>query len=336
MRAAAFTELVGPDGVELIEQDDPTPGDGEAVVDVRACSINRHDLWILQGDSAMVSEGATPFVSGLDVAGVVTEAGADASVDAGDRVLLCPNQTCGTCEYCREGPENLCQSFMLFHGGLAEQASVDADRLIALPEGVGFAAAAALPTSYLTAWHMLRKAEASAGDLLFVPGAAGGVGVALVQLAAVMGATTIGTSTSAEKLSRLESLGCDHTIQSADVDEIESAVWSIGQVDATLNHLAGEYTKLGLKVLKRGGKQVICGRTAGPNCEFGAAPFFLNQQEVIGSTMGTQPELETLVDLVADGAFEPVVSETYPLAETGQAFADMEDREAFGKLVVEP
>jgi NADPH2:quinone reductase len=336
MRAAAFTELVGPDGVDVIEQDDPTPEAGEAVVDVRACSINRHDLWILQGDSAMVSEGATPFVSGLDVAGVVAEAGEDASVDEGDRVLLCPNQTCGSCEYCREGPENLCQSFMLYHGGLAEQACVDADRLIPLPDSVGFAEAAALPTSYLTAWHMLRKADASAGDLLFVPGATGGVGVALVQLADVIGARTIGTSTSAEKLSRLTDLGCDHTVQSADVDEIESEARAVGQVDATLNHLAGEYTKLGLKVMKRGGTQVICGRTAGATSEIGVAPFFLNHHEIVGSTMGTQPELATLVDLVAGGDLEPVVGGTYPLAETGQAFADMEDREAFGKLVVEP
>jgi NADPH:quinone reductase-like Zn-dependent oxidoreductase len=336
MRAAAFTALTGPDGVELIEQDDPQPGDGEAVVDVRACSVNRHDLWILEGDSAMVSEGALPFVSGLDVAGVVSETGPGAGVSEGDRVLLCPNQTCGTCEYCREGPENLCQSFMLFHGGFAEQARVEGSRLIELPEGVDFATAAALPTSYLTAWHMLRKADASAGDLLFVPGAAGGVGVALVQLADVIGARTIGTSSSAEKLDRLRALGCDHTVQSADPDEVASGVRDVGMVDATLNHLAGEFTEVGLKVMKRGGTMVVCGRTAGPTCEFKAAPFFLKHQEVVGSTMGTQPELETLVDLVSEGQLDPVVSETYSLAETGQAFADMQDREAFGKLVVEP
>jgi NADPH2:quinone reductase len=84
---------------------------------VRACSVNRHDLWILQGDSAMVDEGALPFVSGLDVAGVVREVGPGASAVEGDRVLLCPNRTCGSCESCREGPGNLCQSFVLYHGG---------------------------------------------------------------------------------------------------------------------------------------------------------------------------------------------------------------------------
>ena len=133
MQVAAFAELTGPDGVELLERPDPTPGEGEAVVEVEACSINRHDLWILQGDSAMVSGDALPFVSGLDVAGTVREAGPAASVSEGDRVLLGPNETCGTCEFCREGPENRCASFSLYHGGLAEQALVDADRLITLP-----------------------------------------------------------------------------------------------------------------------------------------------------------------------------------------------------------
>ena len=336
MRVAAFTELTGPDGVELLEHPDPTPSHGEAVVDVEACSINRHDLWILEGDSAMVSEDALPFVSGLDVAGVVREAGPDAEVAAGDRVLLCPNLTCGSCQYCREGPENRCESFNLYHGGLAEQALVDGSRLIPLPDDLSSRTAATLPTAYLTAWHMLGKAEATAGDLLFVPGATGGVGVALVQLADVLGARTVGTSTSSRKLDRLADLGCDHTVQSADPDEIVEAVGDVGTVDASLNHLAGPYTEVGLRVLKRDGTQVICGRTAGPNCEFAAAPFFLNHQTVVGSTMGTQPELARLVDLVDEGAFDPVVGDTYSLDETGQAFADMQERDAFGKLVVEP
>lgn len=336
MRAAAFTELSGPDGVEVIEREDPEAGEGEAVVDVHACSINRHDLWILQGDSAMVTEGALPFVSGLDVAGVVREVGPGTSVEAGDRVLLCPNQTCGSCEYCREGPENLCQSFMLYHGGLAERAAVDADRLIQLPDGLSFREAACLPTAYLTAWHMLRRGEVTPGDLVFVPGATGGVGVAAVQLSQVRGATPIGTSTAERKLDRLRELGCEHTVHSADPSEIVDEVRSIGDVDCVLDHLSGEFTQAGLDVLKRGGTHVVCGRTAGEDCTFSSAPFFLQHQRVVGSTMGTQPELARLVDLAAAGAFDPVVGGTYDLADTGEAFADMADRDAVGKLIVEP
>ncbi|MFQ3318397.1 MAG: NADPH:quinone reductase-like Zn-dependent oxidoreductase [Natronomonas sp.] len=336
MRAAVFTDFGDGDEVTIQERPDPEPSSGEAVIDVEACSINRHDLWILQGESAMVPKGALPFVSGLDAAGVVREAGEQTAVSEGDRVLLCPNQTCGECEFCREGPETLCKQFMLYHGALAEQALVDASRLIPLPDSVGFAEAAALPTAYLTAWRMLLEADVEPTDLVFVPGATGGVGVAAVQLAAVLGADAIGTSTSARKLAELDDLGCAHTIRSGDPEELVREVRSIGDPDAVINHLGGEFTQAGLGVMKRGGTMVICGRTAGGSSSFKVAPFFLQHKRIVGSTMGTQPELETLVALVADGDLEPPVDRTYSLEETGQAFDDMLEREAFGKLVVEP
>ena len=122
MRVAAFTGITGPDDVTVQETNDPTPESGEVVLNVAACSINRHDLWILEGDSAMVGTDDLPFVSGFDVAGEVAETGDNVdSVSAGDRVVLCPNRTCGVCRYCREGPENLCEQLGLYHGSLAEQ-----------------------------------------------------------------------------------------------------------------------------------------------------------------------------------------------------------------------
>jgi NADPH:quinone reductase-like Zn-dependent oxidoreductase len=285
----------------------------------------------------MVPEDVLPFVSGLDAAGVVRSVGDDVSgVEPGDRVVLCPNETCGECEYCREGPETLCEQFNLYHGGLAEQAEVEASRLIPLPDEISFQKAAALPTAYLTAWRMLKVADVGPTDLVFVPGATGGVGVAAVQLADVLGADAIGTSPAGRKLGRLEELGCEHTIQSADPDELVSEVRSIGSVDAVMNHLSGEYTQVGLQVMKRGGTMAVCGATAGPTSEFETAPFFLRHETIVGSTMGTQPELATLVDLLDEGAYDPPVGDTYSLEETGQAFDDMLERDAFGKLVVEP
>jgi NADPH2:quinone reductase len=334
MKVAAFTKLIGPDGVELIDRPDPTASESQAVVDVEACSINRHDLWILQGDSAMVSGDELPFVSGLDVAGTVSDVGPGASVSEGDRVLLCPNETCGSCSFCREGPENLCSSFSLYHGGLASKAVVDADRLITLPDGVDMIEAAALPTAYLTAWHMIRKAAVSAGDLVFVPGATGGVGVACIQLLDLVGARSIGTSTSTDKLSSIKALGCDHTIKSATPNDMVAAIRDVGTPDAALNHLAGEYASVASQTMRRGGTQVVCGRTAGEKLSIDAAPFFLQHQTVVGSTMGTQPELERLVAFVDRDELSPVVEKTYALSETAQAFRDMTDREMVGKLVV--
>jgi NADPH:quinone reductase-like Zn-dependent oxidoreductase len=337
MRVAAFTELTGPDGVNVLERPTPEPGPGEAVVDVEACSINRHDLWIVEGESAMVDPADLPFVTGLDVAGVVDAVGEGVTgVAPGDRVLLCPNETCGTCRFCREGPENLCESFSLYHGGLAESACVEADRLLPLPANVDATTAAALPTAYLTAEHMLRRAAVEPGDLLFVPGATGGVGVAAVQLAATRGVRTIGTSSSASKLDRLADLGADHTVQGTDPDHLREAVAEIGTPDAVLNHLGGPYTAVGLDVMRRGGRMVVCGRTAGPTSEIDVPGLYLGHQHVVGSTMGTQTDLERLVDLVADGDLHPQVDHTFPLSETAAAFAAMQERETLGKIVVTP
>ncbi|WP_066384149.1 alcohol dehydrogenase catalytic domain-containing protein [Halalkalicoccus paucihalophilus] len=337
MRIAAFTDLTGPDGVSIIDRPTPEPGRREALVDIEACAINRHDLWILEGDSAMVDTDDLPFVSGLDVAGVVRDVGEDvANVDPGDRVVLCPNETCGTCRYCREGPENLCENFSLYHGGLAEIACVRADRLVALPDDVGTVEAAALPTAYMTAYHMLRRVEAGPTDLVFVPGATGGVGVAGVQLAAVLGAHSVGTSSSRAKLDRLESLGLDHAIVGTDPDQLRTAIADIGPVDSVLNHLGGAYTQLGLDVLRRNGRMAVCGRTAGGTSEIDIPDLFLGHKRLIGSTMGTQGDLETLVDLVDDGAFTPEIDRTYPLSEAGAAFTAMQDRESVGKLLITP
>ncbi|WP_226007222.1 alcohol dehydrogenase catalytic domain-containing protein [Natrinema salinisoli] len=337
MRAAAFTDLIGPEGVSLIDRPDPKPGPGEAVVDVDACGINRHDLFILEGDSAMVDADDLPFVTGLDVAGVVGEVGADVrGIEPGDRVVLCPNQTCGTCRFCREGPENTCERFSLYHGGLAESARVRADRLIPLPDGVDTTTAAAIPTAYMTAFHMLRRAEVGPGDLVFVPGATGGVGVATVQLAAVFGAETIGTSSSATKLERVRELGLDHGIESTAIDEIRTGVEAIGTPDAVINHLGGEFTELGQSVLRRGGTMAICGRTAGNESTIDISNLFLGHKRVVGSTMGTQDDLRRLVDLVGDGEVAPEIDRTYALEDTGDAFAAMQDRESVGKIVVEP
>ena len=337
MRVAAFTSLDGPAGVTTQTRDDPEPDAGEAVVDVEACSINRHDLWIVEGNSAMVDEDVLPFVSGLDLAGTVRSVGDGVeTVAPGDRVVLCPNETCGACEFCREGPENLCEEFSLYHGGLAEQALVDADRLLPLPESLSTRAAAAIPTAYMTAWHMLGRAEVQPADLVFVPGATGGVGVAAIQLANVLNAETIATSRSAEKLERVGELGADHLLESDDPDALVDDVLEIGRPDAVINHLGGAFTSTGLDTIKRGGRMVICGRTAAPTSEITLSQLFLQHQRVIGSTMGTQGDLRRLVELAADGAYEPVVGETYDLDSTGEAFADMQTREAFGKLIIEP
>jgi NADPH:quinone reductase-like Zn-dependent oxidoreductase len=334
MRAAAFTALGGPAGVEAIDVDDPTVDPDQVLLDVHGASINRHDLLYLQGDFRL-QERHLPFVSGVDVAGEIREVGENvSSLAEGDPVVLNPMQTCGECRYCRDGPENLCVEYSLFHGGFAERAAVDADRLVPMSKDVDLVQAAALPVVYMTAWHMLRRAEVGAGDTILVPGATGGVGVAATQLIDMMGAHTICTSSSESKLNQLSTFGADDLIQAADADELEVEMDGRKPVDAVLNHLGGEFTAVGLSALRRGGRMVICGRTAGQYSEIDSQDLFLEHKRVIGSTMGTEADLERLVGFLEAGVIDPPIHETYNLDAAGQAFATMENRDVVGKIVL--
>lgn len=336
MRAAAITNFETDEYVESIELPDPEPEHGEAVVAVESASLNHHDLWLAKGAGSLTNENL-PFVPGVDLAGVVDSVGPGVTqVERGDRVVLTPNVTCGTCSFCRDGPENRCREYEIYHGAFAEKARADASRLVPLPEAVSTRVASTLPVAYMTVMHMLRRAEVTPGDLVFVPGATGGVGIAALHLVDVFGATAIGTTSSSDKLDRLEDVGVDYAIHARNPEEAREAVSAIGPVDVTLNHLGGPYIDVGMDVLRRDGRMVVVGRTAGDVGEIDVPDTYRGHKQLIGSTMGTQPELETVVSLVAHGAFEPIVDEEFPLSEANAAFEAMNDRDVFGKLQIRP
>lgn len=337
MRAAVYESFGGPDGVELRTVDDPDRGSAGAIVDVEAVGINYHELRMLSGGTSWLGEGDLPYVAGADLAGIVSEVGDEVdAVNEGDRVVRYPIETCGTCRFCLDGPQNRCPELSIVHGGFAERAVVDPDRLVVLPDSVSFVKAAALPVAYLTAWFMIRRVATTAGDLVLVPGATGGVGVAAIQLLDVLGATSIGTTTSESKMSSLEAIGADHVIQVRTPDELRDQVAAIGTPDAALNHLGGAYVQAGLSVLRSGGTMAVCGRTTGDRAELDVRGFYLNHRSLVGSTVGTQPDLERLVGLVESGDLDPVVDVEFPLEETAAALERLDAREHFGKIILRP
>lgn len=337
MRAALYTSFDGPDGVEVRSVDEPRCEPTGAVVDVEAVGINYHEFRMLGGGTSWLDDDDLPYVAGADLAGVVSEVGDEVdAVREGDRVLRYPIETCGTCRFCRDGPQNRCPELSIVHGGFAERAAVDPDRLVVLPDEVSFVQAAALPVAYLTAWFMIRRADVTAGDLVLVPGATGGVGVAAVQLLDVLGATAIGTTTSESKVPALEAIGADHALLVGTPEELRERVAAVGEPDAALNHLGGEYVQAGLSVLRQGGTMAVCGRTTGDRSEIHIRDLYLNHRSLVGSTVGTQPDLERLVGLVASGELDPVVDREFPLAEVADALARLDAREHLGKLVLRP
>lgn len=336
MRTAAITDPGGPAGITVRHIEDPEPGPEDALVRVEACALNRRDLSILQADGRL-GEDALPYVPCSDVAGVVEAVGADIDRPSpGDRVVVSPNRTCGTCRACRADREHHCDEFSIADGGLAEFTAAPADRLVPLPDGVSFAAAAALPVAYVTAWRMIATAGVEPMELVFVPGATGGVGVAAVQLAELIGADAVGTSRSPEKLERLSEAGATHVIATDDPDEVKEALRDIGRPDVVIDHMGGTFTTVGLRAMARAGRHVICGSTVAPRAEIDLPNFYLGQKTLYGSTMGTQRDLERLVRFVEEGRLSPVVGAEYTLDEAADAFAALADRRAFGKLIVRP
>ena len=258
------------------------------------------------------------------------------TVTPDDRVLLYPVLTCGRCRFSRNGPENQCRNLSLYHGAFAERAVVRAADLVSLPDSVDPASAAAFPSAYVTAWRMLDRAGVTAGDRVLVPGGTGGVGVVTVYLAGVRGATTVGTSRSSTKADRLSDIGADRTIVARDSDELAATVADRGPFDVVVDHLGGEYVGVGLDALRTGGTMVLCGGTAGMEATISVPSLYRSHARILGSSVGTKPDLERVLGLVQDRDLSPVVDREYPLTEAERAFRALQVGDAVGKIVLRP
>ncbi|MFZ1921484.1 MAG: zinc-binding dehydrogenase, partial [Xanthobacteraceae bacterium] len=261
MRALVLRQHGSLDDLEVAaDYPTPRPGDGEVVIRVRAASFNYHDVFTVRGMPGI--KVPLPVIIGLDMAGEIAEVGSSVSGwTPGDRVLV--------------NPVNRKKGLMgeMLDGGMAEYCRVAADQLVAMPAGVSFEDAAALPVAYGTAHRMLITHQTvAAGERVLVLGASGGVGTGCVLLAKMLGAEVIACASSEAKLSRLKALGADHGIDYSKTDWSKWAVEKYGKpqrrtydggVDVVINFTGGDTWVPSLRCLKRGGKLLVCGATAG-------------------------------------------------------------------------
>jgi NADPH2:quinone reductase len=185
---------------------------------------------------------------------------------------------------------------------------------------------------------LVTRAELTAGESVLVLGASGGVGHAAVQIADYIGAEVYATASTAEKLDYAKALGADHVINYEETDfaaEIDGATDGRG-VDVVVDHIGKATWQNSLDSLAKGGRVVTCGATTGRDPETDINAIFWNQLEIHGSTMGTPGEVDDVLELVWDGAFEPQIRETFPMSEIADAHEMIEEREGFGKVVVIP
>jgi alcohol dehydrogenase len=334
MKAVVLKQHGTIDSLEYVSDfPDPQVIAGHVVIRVRATSFNYHDIFTVRGMPGI--KVPMPMIIGLDIAGEVVEVGA--GVDGwqpGDRVLVNPLN-----------PQKGLMGEMM-HGGLAEKCLVAAEQLIRMPDGVSFEAAAALPVAYGTAHRMIVTHDTiKKGDKVLVLGASGGVGTGCVLLARMLGAEVIACASSADKIQRLKDLGADHVINYEETDFSKWAVEKFGKpqrrshaggVDVAINFTGGDTWLPTLKCVKRGGKILVCGATAGFDPKEDLRYIWSFELKVIGSNSFYDENLRALMDLIQQGKMQPVIDEVLPLAQAAQGLKMIENREVFGKVVICP
>lgn len=340
MRAIVIREHGGPEALRLEEIPDPTPGPGEVQVRVRACALNHLDVWIRQGIPGAPFH--LPATTGADIAGEVSALGSGVDdVEVGAPVMVMPTVTCGHCEACASGHDNLCRHFEVLgehrQGGLAELISVPRANIFPMPGLLSFHEAAAASLTPLTAWHMLvARAALREGETVLIQAAGSGVGTAAVQIARHLGARVIATAGSQAKLDVARRLGAHETINYKDEDFVRAVKRLTNRrgADVIVEHVGGATFEGSLRALGWGGRLVTCGATTGADVGVNLRHIFYKNQSILGSTMGTKAEYHHLLRLLGEGVVRPVIHATFPLESIVEAQRVLEDRAVIGKVVV--
>ena len=322
MKAAAYTRTGPPEVLEYVDVPDPVVAPKGLLVRVEAISIEGGDTLNRLG-GAMT---ATPHIVGYQCAGTVVEVGAaagDRGISVGDRVVA-----------------------TMANGSHAELVSVPARSAWKVPDGADVVAAACVPVAFGTAHDCLFEfGHLQAGETVLVQAAAGGVGVAAIQLAKRAGATVLGTASSGERLDRIAHLGLDHGIDYRATDAVaEARRLTDGRgVDLVVDSVGGSTLAGSLRMLAYRGRAITVGQAGRDPQPVDVSSLMGGNQSLTGVFLGAELQFERartmiagLIDDVAAGRLEVVVDRTYPLAEAAAAHAFVESRQAVGRVVLIP
>jgi len=334
MRAVLTTAHGGPEVLELrSDYPRPEPAAGEVLVKVAATAINFHDVFTRRGMPGIKIQ--LPVVVGSDIAGTVDALGQGVPAHwLGKRVLIDPVM---------RDADRMGMLGETTDGGRAEYCIAGASMLVEIPPEVTFEQAAALPLAYGTAYRMLiTRGALTAGERVMVLGASGGVGVACVQIARLVGAEVLAFAGSDAKLERLREIGATHVGNYADRPFLEFVKQVYGKprtsgaggVDVAVNFTGGDTLPDTQRCVRLRGRILCCGATAGFNLSLDARYWWTYEHTLIGSDGWLKEDLSTLLGLVAEGRLSPVIDRVLPLDQTALGESLLERREVVGKVIL--
>ena len=341
MKAARIHRHGGPEALEYEDAPEPRIRADQVLVRVHACALNHLDLLVRTGIPGMTFQ--MPHILGSDISGEIVRVGELCErVKPGWRVLLAPGLSCRQCAACLCGNDNLCRRYTVFgytaDGGNAELLAAPEYSVIPIPGDMSFEEAAAAPLVFLTAWHMLMaRARLQPGEDVLVLAASSGVGSAAIQIAKMFQCRVISTAGGEAMLARARELGADYALDHYRQDiafEVKKITGKRG-VDVVVEHVGQATWQKSLESLAPAGRLVTCGATTGFDARVDLRYLFSKQWSLLGSFMGTMGELHQVLKFVFRKQLKPVVDRVYPLPEIRAAHTRLENREQFGKVIVQ-
>ncbi|HEY5109365.1 MAG TPA: NADPH:quinone oxidoreductase family protein [Acidimicrobiales bacterium] len=323
MRAVVCNEFGPLDTLVVEDRPTPEPTEGMVVIDVAAAGVNFVDGLICQGKYQL--KPPTPFVPGSEVAGTISAVGPGVTGwSAGDRVLV----FCG-------------------FGGFATQVVAPALSLVAVPDAIDLAQAAALIQSYCTMLFTLtRRTTVAPGEWVLVLGAGGGIGLAAVDVATALGARVIAAASTPDKLEAAATMGAEATI-AYETEDLKSRARELsgGGVDVVIDPVGGGHAEPALRATRHLGRFCVIGFASGPIPSIPINQVLLNNRTVVGvdwggwtfkDPFGNRALIDELMGMVSDGRLHPTVPADRPLTEAADVMADLIDRTVTGKVVLVP
>ncbi|NYT63340.1 NADPH:quinone oxidoreductase family protein [Alcaligenaceae bacterium] len=322
MKALLCKQLGGPKSLRLEDIEPLEPKAGQIVVAVKAAGVNFPDTLIIQGKYQVKPD--LPFSPGSEVAGLVARVGPGVTgFNVGDRVVA-----------------------SIGYGGFAEEAIAEADRAMLMPENMGFDEASAFLLTYGTSYHALKdRAQLAAGETVLILGAAGGVGLAAIQLAKAMGAIVLAAASTEEKRQLCLTEGADHVLDYTK-DDFRDQVKTLTQgrgVDVVYDPVGAETSELALRSMAWNGRFLVVGFAAGDIPRIPLNLPLLKGCSIVGVFWGefcrkerarNAQNIEALFALYGQGAIRPVICATYPLDRAAEALEFVAARGALGKVVI--
>ncbi|CAG2160380.1 alcohol dehydrogenase catalytic domain-containing protein [Cupriavidus numazuensis] len=315
----------------------PNPGPDDVLVRVRAAGVNRLDILLREG---RVFQVPLPRIPGTDFSGDIVAVGSNVTGNRiGERIFAAPILSCGECQHCRRGDDNLCANFgtigSTIDGGYAEYVRIPARNAVPLPEQLDFVTGASFGLTYATAASMLRRGRLAAGEWVLVLGANGGLGYAAIELAHLIGARVIAVNRDASRDGALRDCGADVVIRpDAQMPGTVLALTGGRGVQLAFEHVASATFAHSLASLATDGRLVLGGVTTGIEATLDLKAVFTKRLEILGARGSGRKDLDQVVRLAAEGQVRPLVQQVLPLEQAAQAHHWLESGRVLGKIVL--